>query len=212
MKKNTEKTSTFFISDLFKIIGIIVLIALIIVFFVLIFIEESKGFHYGEVDKINVLDSKEQVINILGKPTNDNYYYFEYYSKSYFEIKKNLKKIIGNDYKEDMSYQDALQLLDKNAKDYEEKINKIHSLTYDYIYIEFNKFDKVVDIVLDKNITIDRPKNYTKRVVSHQIVPGKIKPNEKTTLSFKVGYKDNSLHKFLLEENFEAKEDRKSVV
>ncbi len=59
---------------------------------------------------------------------------------------------------------------------------------------------------MDKNITIDRPKNYTKRVVSHQIVPGKIKPNEKTTLSFKVGYKDNSLHKFLLEENFEAKD------
>ncbi len=133
-------------------------------------------FRVGKVDKINIGDTKNQVINILGVPYtgyyNDNNV-FEYFSDNYVELKSKLDKLtttaqysnakpilsFDDEVDDDFDFgdldfgdlEDDLNEFDKTFNEIEKIKNQLNNLVYKYIKVEFDVNGKVQAITLDKS-------------------------------------------------------------
>jgi len=95
MSEKVEKTSTILVSDIVKTVFSFLIVVFFVIIMSLITIKELKGFSYGKVNTINISDTKEEVEKTLGKPTNVDGDYYEYYSRSYRDVVNGVKKIFG---------------------------------------------------------------------------------------------------------------------
>lgn len=200
MSEKVEKTSTILVSDIVKTVFSFLIVAFFVIIMSLITVKELKGFSYGKVNTINISDTKEEVEKTLGKPTNVDGDYYEYYSRSYRDVVNGVKKIFGDSYTDDMQLSDVKNLLDESSENYKQQIDSLKTLKYDYICIKFDRREQVEWLVLDKEISlIEEP---DKEIYSQNLFTDVIKPDESIDLIYQISYKDGSLYKFVIEKNF----------
>ncbi|MDE7070409.1 MAG: leucine-rich repeat protein [Clostridia bacterium] len=132
-------------------------------------------FRVGKVDKINIGDSQEQVIKILGEPFNKNEYSYEYYSDNYLKVLRQLDKLNGNErgLTAFASSDDDFDDIDWDDEDFgEDKETKLEEqlrqMTYQYIRVEFDSNKKVSSVLFDAEKCDS--KEYKKVVKSYDII------------------------------------------
>ncbi|MBD5087154.1 MAG: leucine-rich repeat protein, partial [Clostridiales bacterium] len=145
-------------------------------------------FRVGKVDKINIGDSKEQVVKILGEPYEKSDYRYEYFSDDYIEIDEKGKKLEEN----------LLGNLEQLAKLEEEFKN----LVYKYIRVDFDTDGKVTELFFDAEKC--ESKEDKKVVKSYELITKEVMRYTATDIIYKVKYDDKSFYKGVAVKNFIA--------
>ncbi len=164
-------------------------------------------FRVGKVDKINIGDSQEQVIKILGEPYKKNEYSYEYYSDNYLKVLRQLEQLNGNergltafassdDDFDDIDWDDEDFGEDKETK-LEEQLRK---MTYQYIRVEFDSNKKVSSVLFDAEKCDS--KEYKKVVKSYEVLTKDIMRYSATDIIFSAKFTDKSLYKGLAVKDF----------
>lgn len=127
----------------------------------------GSGFHM-KIGKIQLGDSREQVIETLGAPYEgfSTEWHYEYYSKKYL---KQLKKLEGSfeDVEDEGDLEDAFG-------DAENALKKIENMRYEYIEIDFDAEGKVVSVLYDADrseATADEKKSVNNCVLLTRKIP-----------------------------------------
>ena len=185
-KKFTKKQ---IIAIVIPVVTVAVLIAVIVPSVVW----ATNIFRISKVDKINIGDSQEQVIKILGEPYNKNEYGYEYYSDNYLKVLRQLDQLNGNErgLTAFESSDDDVDFGEDKETKLEEQLRK---MTYQYIRVEFNSDKKVSSVLFDAEKCDS--KEY-KKVVKSYDVQGKtsIQQYDVFNLSYSVKYDDGSFYK-----------------
>ena len=136
----------------------IVVVAVLIAIIVPSAIVSSNIFRVGKVDKINIGDSREQVLKILGEPYEKSDFRFEYYSKDYLKLAKQIDDYYNSDLDndEDFDMDQDIENFDPDKDlnlDDEDKITKmeeeLENMVYKYIVVEFDSEGKVESVFFD---------------------------------------------------------------
>ena len=144
-KKLTKK-------QIMSIVIPIVVVAVLIAIIVPSAIASSNIFRVGKVDKINIGDSREKVLKILGEPYEQSDFRFEYYSKDYLKLAKQIDDYYNSDLDtdEDSDMNQDIEDFDPDKDlnlDDEDKITKmeeeLENMVYKYIVVEFDSEGKV---------------------------------------------------------------------
>ncbi|MDE6472272.1 MAG: leucine-rich repeat domain-containing protein [Clostridia bacterium] len=149
----------------------VVTVAVLIAVIVPTVVWANNIFRVGKVDKINIGDSQEQVIKILGEPYEKSDYRYEYYSNDYIEIDEKGKRL----------EEDLFGNLEQLTK-LEEQLN---NLTYKYICVDFDSDRKVTSVFLDTN----KCNNKNEDKIAKKF---KVEGSDKY---YRTKYKDGSLYK-----------------
>lgn len=131
------------------VVAIITLIAIIVPSVVV----SLNTFSVNKVSQIQLKDSKDRVVQILGKPDSKGLYNYQYYSSNYIKLHNQIVKAKNNF---DLEKVDEL----------EEQLEK---LTYKYIRISFNNSNQVESILLDTS-RCEGNKNKKKRVKTYETI------------------------------------------
>ncbi len=160
-------------------------------------------FRIGKVDKINIGDSQEQVIKILGEPFNKNEYSYEYYSDNYLKVLRQLDKLNGNErgLTSLASSDDDFDDIDWGDEDFgEDKETKLEEqlrqMTYQYIRVEFDSDKKVSSVLFDAEKCDS--KEYKKVVKSSELATKEAMKYVAVDIAYKTKYTDGSLYKYIV--------------
>jgi len=159
-------------------------------------------FRVGKVDKINIGDSKEDVIKVLGEPYEKNDYRYEYYSEDYIKLANKIKKELGyeskltqlakeDDWDIDLDDElgDMLEDFDKITKLEEQLMN----LVYKYIKVDFDSDGKVSSVFYDAEKC--ESKEYKKVVKDYELKTKEILRYSATDIIYSVKLTDGSFYK-----------------
>ncbi len=187
-----------------KRIGIPAAIAvLLVVAIVPAVVITSNIFRIGKVDKINIGDSSDRVIEVLGEPYVKDGNSYEYYDKEYVKLSEQIKEASGigllaarrrdDDFDIDLDEDIDIDDGDSGADKLDKLRDKLHNLTYKYIRIEFSS-DKVTSVLFDAN-RCDSKEN--KKAVKSSEIDGNtdLQQYDVLNLTCRVEYQDGSLLK-----------------
>ena len=212
----------------------VIIVAVLLAIIVPTVIWSQNIFRVGKVDKINIGDSKEDVIKVLGEPYEKSDYRFEYYSDDYIKLVEKIKEELGLDslttnMDKDLDDElgDLLEGLDKITK-LEEQLN---NLVYKYIRVDFNSGNKVTEVFFDaekceskeykkvaKNFEVTNDKTVGSNSWLFGFIPipftkettyRDIYVFEDTDFYCKVKYSDNSLYKGIEKYTFVSTDSQK---
>ncbi len=164
----------------------------------------SNIFRIGKVDKINIGDSSDRVMEVLGEPYVKDGNFYEYYDKEYVKLSEQIKEASGigllaarrkdDDFDIDLDEDIDIDDGDSGADKLDKLRDKLHNLTYKYIRIEFSSDNKVTSVLFDAN-RCDADNSNTKKIKSYDITPESIQRYVKTDITYTVKYEDKSLSK-----------------
>ncbi len=189
----------------------IVVVAVLIAIIVPSAIVSSNIFRVGKVDKINIGDSREQVLKILGEPYEKSDFRFEYYSKDYLKLAKQIDDYYNSDLDtdEDSDMNQDIEDFDPDKDlnlDDEDKITKmeeeLENMVYKYIVVEFDSEGKVESVFFDAEKCDS--KEYKKVVDSYKITPNKVTRYIPTDITYSVKFTDKSFYKSTAQKGFIA--------
>ncbi len=184
-KKLTKK-------QIMSIVIPIVVVAVLIAIIVPSAIVSSNIFRVGKVDKINIGDSREKVLKILGEPYELSDFRFEYYSKDYLKLAKQ----IDDYYNSDLDIDDFDPDKDLNW-DNEDKITKmeeeLENMVYKYIRVDFDSKGKVESVFFDAEKCDS--KEYKKVVKNYKLVTKEVTRYSATDIIYSVKLTDGSFYK-----------------
>lgn len=158
-------------------------------------------FKTSKVDKINLGDSQEQVVEVLGEPYEKNEYRYEYYSDNYVKIADQIDKLLGNgkSLTSNLSKDDDWNLddIEESFSQLEKLYQQINQITYKYICIDFDSEKKVREIFFDNDKNDSRNTEENLKSVKEYSSNGNttIQQYDTLKLSYTVKYKDGSLYK-----------------
>ncbi len=189
----------------------IVVVAVLIAIIVPSAIVSSNIFRVGKVDKINIGDSREKVLKILGEPYEQSDFRFEYYSKDYLKLAKQIDDYYNSDLDtdEDSDMNQDIEDFDPDKDlngDDEDKITKmeeeLENMVYKYIVVEFDSEGKVESVFFDAEKCDS--KEYKKVVDSYKITPNKVTRYIPTDITYSVKFTDKSFYKSTAQKGFIA--------
>ena len=189
----------------------IVVVAVLIAIIVPSAIVSSNIFRVGKVDKINIGDSREQVLKILGEPYEKSDFRFEYYSKDYLKLAKQIDDYYNSDLDtdEDSDMNQDIEDFDPDKDlnlDDEDKITKmeeeLENMVYKYIVVEFDSEGKVESVFFDAEKCDS--KEYKKVLDSYKITPNKVTRYIPTDITYSVKFTDKSFYKSTAQKGFIA--------
>ncbi len=172
----------------------------------------SNIFRIGKVDKINIGDSSDRVMEVLGEPYVKDGNFYEYYDKEYVKLSEQIKEASGigllaarrkdDDFDIDLYEDIDIDDGDSGADKLDKLRDKLHNLTYKYIRIEFSSNSKVTSVLFDAN-RCDSKEN--KKVIES----GKLLTKEAiqyiaTDIAYRTEYTDGSLYKCIIVPDFVA--------
>jgi outer membrane protein assembly factor BamE (lipoprotein component of BamABCDE complex) len=194
-KKLTKK-------QIMSIVIPIVVVAVLIAIIVPSAIASSNIFRVGKVDKINIGDSREKVLKILGEPYEQSDFRFEYYSKDYLKLAKQIDDYynsdldIDEDFDMDQDIEDFDPDKDLNWDD-EDKITKmeeeLENMVYKYIVVDFDSKGKVESVFFDAEKCDS--KDYKKVVKNYKLVTKEVTRYSATDIIYSVKLTDGSFYK-----------------
>ncbi len=164
----------------------------------------SNIFRTGKVDKINIGDSSDRVMEVLGEPYVKDGNFYEYYDKEYVKLSEQIKEASGigllaarrkdDDFDIDLDEDIDIDDGDSGADKLDKLRDKLHNLTYKYIRIEFSSNSKVTSVLFDAN-RCDSKEN--KKAVKSSEIDGNtdLQQYDVLNLTYRVKYQDGSLLK-----------------
>ena len=164
----------------------------------------SNIFRIGKVDKINIGDSSDRVLEVLGEPYVKDGNFYEYYDKEYVKLSEQIKEASGigllaarrkdDDFDIDLDEDIDIDDGDSGADKLEKLRDKLHNLTYKYIRIEFSSNSEVTSVLFDAN-RCDSKEN--KKAVKSSEIDGNtdLQQYDVLNLTCRVEYQDGSLLK-----------------
>lgn len=181
----------------------IVIVAVLVAIIVPTVMISTNIFKTSKVDKINIGDSQEQVVGVLGEPYEKNDYRYEYYSDNYVKIAEQIDKLLGNgkSLTSNMSKDDDWDLdlddIDESFSQLEKLYQQLSQITYKYIRIDFDSEKKVREVFFDNDKNDSRNAEENLKSVKEYSSYGNttIQQYETLKLSYTVKYKDGSLYK-----------------
>ena len=187
-----------------KRVGIpVAIIAVLLTIIIPSVVWSQNIFRVGKIDKINIGDSKEQVIKILGEPYEKSDYRYEYYSKDYVKLADKIKKELGYDSKAEKLAKEEddwdIDLDDELGDMFEdfEKITKLEeqlmNLVYKYIRVDFDSDGKVSSVFYDAEKC--ESKEYKKVVNNYELKTKEILRYSATDIIYSVKLTDGSFYK-----------------
>ena len=164
------------------IVVVIVTVVLLISFF-------SNKFRIGVVEKIDIGDSKQQVIDLLGEPYdyNVNSSVFEYYSDNYLSLLQEYDSLNPDDIEDFDDLEDAFG-------DAFELEQKLQTEEYKYIEIHFDSNGLVREIFFDPART-EENKNEAKMCNSYELITKNVLRYAQTDLIYEARFDDGSYYK-----------------
>ncbi len=169
-------------------------------------------FRVGKVDKINIGDSQEQVIKILGEPYEKSDYRFEYYSKDYIKVLEQIEKLsdskslttnMSKDDDWDFDLDDDIDL-DKEIGGSSSKLEKLYKqlneMNYKYIRVGFDSNKKVTEVFFDNDKNNSRKVEENKKQVKNYDVKGNttLQQYDILNLFYSITFTDGSFFKSLI--------------
>ncbi len=164
----------------------------------------SNIFRIGKVDKINIGDSSDRVMEVLGEPYVKDGNFYEYYDKEYVKLSEQIKEASGigllaarrkdDDFDIDLDEDIDIDDGDSGADKLDKLRDKLHNLTYKYIRIEFSSNSEVTSVLFDAN-RCDSKEN--KKAVKSSEIDGNtdLQQYDVLNLTYRVEYQDGSLLK-----------------
>ena len=164
----------------------------------------SNIFRIGKVDKINIGDSSDRVMEVLGEPYVKDGNFYEYYDKEYVKLSEQIKEASGigllaarrkdDDFDIDLDEDIDIDDGDSGADKLDKLRDKLHNLTYKYIRIEFSSNSEVTSVLFDAN-RCDSKEN--KKAVKSSEIDGNtdLQQYDVLNLTYRVKYQDGSLLK-----------------
>lgn len=181
----------------------IVTVAVLVAIIVPTVMISTNIFKTSKVDKINIGDSQEQVIEVLGEPYEKNDYRYEFYSDNYVKIADQINKLLGNgkSLTSNMSKEDDWDFdrddIDESFSQLEKLYQQLNQITYKYIRIDFDSEKKVREVFFDNDKNDSRNAEGNLKSVKEYSSNGNttIQQYDTLKLSYTVKYKDGSLYK-----------------
>ena len=172
----------------------------------------SNIFRIGKVDKINIGDSSDRVIEVLGEPYVKDGNFYEYYDKEYVKLSEQIKEASGigllaarrkdDDFDIDLDEDIDIDDGDSGADKLDKLRDKLHNLTYKYIRIEFSSNSEVTSVLFDAN-RCDSKENY-KVIESGKLLTKEAIKYIATDIAYRTEYTDGSLYKCIIVPDFVA--------
>ena len=172
-----------------KVIATAVLVAILVAIIVPVAVIFTSPTAAVNVDRINIGDSKERVLDILGEPYDydPSDTVFTYYSSSYEKILKKLDS--GSDFDDFEDFEDL-----GNAWEEEMELEqKLEEMDYKETKVYFDEHGKVTSLRFDANAQ-DEEDN-TKRLKSSQVTVDEIVGYEMVEVPYTLKYTDGSIYK-----------------
>lgn len=166
-------------------------------------------FSASKVDKIDLGDSQEQVIDILGEPYEKSDYRYVYYSDNYAKVLDQIDKLMGNSRSRttalasddwDIDWDDDIDLDEEiggSFSELEKLYQELNQITYKYIRIDFDNDKKVREVFFDNDKNDSRSAEENNKSVKEYNATGNTTLQQYDTLklTYTVKYKDGSLFK-----------------
>ena len=164
-------------------------IAIILAIVVPVSVVFTSPVHPANVDRINIGDTQDRVLSILGEPYGwkEGNTTFTYYSDNYLKIRKQLDEIANM---EDIgSFGDLADAIEK-----EEQLNqKLETLEYKRTTVTFDEGGLVTQIVYNASIIENESRN--KQLESHYMATNEIVARQENKVSYTLKYTDGSICK-----------------
>ena len=164
-------------------------IAIILAIVVPVSVVFTSPVHPANVDRINIGDTQDRVLSILGEPYDweEGNTTFTYYSDNYLKIRKQLDEIANM---EDIgSFGDLADALEK-----EEQLNqKLETLEYKRTTVTFDEGGLVTQIVYNASIIENESRN--KQLESHYMATHEIVARQENKVPYTLKYTDGSICK-----------------
>ena len=164
-------------------------IAIILAIVVPVSVVFTSPVHPANVDRINIGDTQDRVLSILGEPYGweEGDTTFTYYSDNYLKIRKQLDEIANM---EDIgSFSDLADALEK-----EEELNqKLETLEYKRTTVTFDEGGLVTKIVYNASIVdnVSQPKE----LKSQEVITESVRIYEVSDIVYTLKYDDGSIYK-----------------
>lgn len=165
------------------IVAIVVLVAIIVPTVT----AATNIFSASKVDKIDLGDSQEKVIDILGEPYEKSDYRYVYYSDNYAKVLDQIDKL-------DI---DLNEEIGGSFSELEKLYQQLNQITYKYIRIDFDSDKKVREVFFDNDKNDSRSAEENNKSVKEYNAMGNTTLQQYDTLklTYMVKYKDGSLYK-----------------
>lgn len=164
-------------------------IAIILAIVVPVSVVFTSPVHPANVDRINIGDTQDRVLSILGEPYGwkEGNTTFTYYSDNYLKIRKQLDEIANM---EDIgSFGDLADAIEK-----EEQLNqKLETLEYKRTTVTFDEGGLVTQIVYNASIIENESRN--KQLESHYMATHEIVARQENKVPYTLKYTDGSICK-----------------
>ena len=164
-------------------------IAIILAIVVPVSVVFTSPVHPANVDRINIGDTQDRVLSIIGEPYGweEGDTTFTYYSDNYLKIRKQLDEIANM---EDIgSFSDLADALEK-----EEELNqKLETLEYKRTTVTFDEGGLVTQIVYNASIVdnVSQPKE----LKSQEVITESVRIYEVSDVVYTLKYDDGSIYK-----------------
>jgi len=188
------------------IVAIAVLVAIIVPTVTAV----TNIFSASKVDKIDLGDSQEQVIDILGEPYEKSDYRYVYYSDNYAKVLDQIDNLMGNNGRSrttalasddwDIDWDDDIDLDEEiggSFSELEKLYQQLNQMTYKYIRIDFDRDKKVTEVFFDNNKNDSRSAEENNKSVKEYNAMGNttLQQYDTLNLTYTVKYQDGSLYK-----------------
>ncbi len=205
-KKERKKLSK---KQIMAIIMPIVVIAVLVAIIVPTVTATTNIFSASKVDKIDLGDSQEQVIDILGEPYEKSDYRYVYYSDNYAKVLDQIDNLMGNSRGRatalasddwDIDWDDDIDLDEEiggSFSELEKLYQQLNQMTYKYIRIDFDSNKKVREVFFDNDKNDSRSAEENNKSVKEYNATGNTTLQQYDTLklTYTVKYQDGSLYK-----------------
>ena len=173
-------------------------IAIILAIVVPVSVVFTSPVHPANVDRINIGDTQDRVLSILGEPYDweEGDTTFTYYSDNYLKIRKQLDEIA--DMEDIGSFGDLADALEK-----EEQLNqKLETLEYKRTTVTFDEGGLVTQIVYNASIVdnVSQPKE----LKSQEVITESVRIYEASDVVYTLKYDDGSIYKSIASVTAEA--------
>ena len=172
-----------------KFVWIIVAVVIVVIVAVIVYVViMGNKFRLGVVEKIELGDSKAEVINILGEPYkyNSSSSLFEYYSDNYLKLLEENDSFDPDDLQDWGDLEDAFN----DALELEQKLQ---TEEYKYIAVNFDSDERVTSVLFDASRT-EQTKSDKKTVKNYKILNDILLNSESYDIEYTVYYTDGSYY------------------
>ena len=173
-------------------------IAIILAIVVPVSVVFTSPVHPANVDRINIGDTQDRVLSILGEPYGwkEGNTTFTYYSDNYLKIRKQLDEIADMD--DIGSFSDLADAIEK-----EEELNqKLETLEYKRTTVTFDEGGLVTQIVYNASIVdnVSQPKE----LKAQEVITESVLIYEASDVVYTLKYDDGSIYKSIASVTAEA--------